>query len=236
MAWAKTGNLKGPPSTGIERTAGQVDGYVLSLADVGKCVPYSNPVTAGAFIISKAADVAFKLGDVLYAEQMNFGSIGFNPPQAGGLTIFGLTGYKTRVPGEWIRAINVGTDSWEISRFIAATYDTPDVAGTDVYSSGSALYLETVLNRRFTYLMDRNLSDLIVMVDNDIKTSGIAMTIAIRFKQPPSGGPYTFTPPAAYIPVAGSDTTLQTAANAMTLFVATTFDGARWEYVMRACG
>lgn len=64
--------------------------------------------------------------------------------------------------------------------------------------------------------------------------SPIGRTIGIRLKQDGTGS-RTFALPASFKAIAGSDTAVQSAANAYTVLIATSFDqGTRWEYSMKA--
>jgi hypothetical protein len=70
----------------------------------------------------------------------------------------------------------------------------------------------------------------------NLPTSGKGASLAIRVRQDATGG-RTVALPASFKPTAGSDTAVQSAANAWTLITITTFDqGTRWEYTMRAGG
>lgn len=65
-------------------------------------------------------------------------------------------------------------------------------------------------------------------------TSPTGRTIGIRLKQDGTGS-RTFALPASFKAIVGSDTAVQSAANAYTMLIATSFDqGTRWEYSMKA--
>ena len=68
---------------------------------------------------------------------------------------------------------------------------------------------------------------------SNLPATGRAVSLAIRIRQDATGG-RTLALPASFRATAGSDTAIQSAANAWTLLTITTFDqGTRWEYTMR---
>jgi hypothetical protein len=68
----------------------------------------------------------------------------------------------------------------------------------------------------------------------NLPASGMARTLMARIKQDGTGG-RTLALPASFKAITGSDTAVQSAANAYTILAITTFDqGTRWEYSMKA--
>lgn len=71
---------------------------------------------------------------------------------------------------------------------------------------------------------------------SNLPGSAKGQCIFVRMKQDGTGG-RTVALPSSWKPVGGSDTAVQSAANAYTCIAATTVDnGTRWEYVMKAGG
>ncbi|WEN13708.1 hypothetical protein PY254_10670 [Rhodanobacter sp. AS-Z3] len=69
---------------------------------------------------------------------------------------------------------------------------------------------------------------------SNLPAAGMARTLMVRIKQDGTGG-RTFAMPASFKAITGSDTAVQSAANAYTILAITTFDqGTRWEYSMKA--
>lgn len=106
--------------------------------------------------------------------------------------------------------------------------------GSDVTAlaiSSGVVNIDLSLGDYFTLNHNANVASLTF---SNTPSSPAGRTIAIRSKQDGTGG-RTFALPSSFKPVTGSDTTVQSAANAYTLIIATSFDqGTRWEYSMKA--
>ena len=82
----------------------------------------------------------------------------------------------------------------------------------------------------FTLALTANVTSITF---TNLPASGRAVSLAVRLRQDGTGG-RTVALPAAFRATTGSDTAVQSAANAWTLLTITTFDqGTRWEYTMR---
>jgi hypothetical protein len=98
-------------------------------------------------------------------------------------------------------------------------------------TSGTTVTVDCSLGRSFTLTLGHNVGTLTL---SNLKGAGYATEIEIEIKQPASGGPYTFALPAAFKALGGSDTAIASAANAVTVLSAKTFDnGTTWRYAMQ---
>lgn len=128
----------------------------------------------------------------------------------------GLVRQLTTLHRQYAARINRGPVSY--------VSDLPVVAGTAALDLAAGDY--------FTLPLTANATLTIANLPVDPE----GRTVLIRVKQDAMGG-RTLTLPASFKPMDGSDTAVQSAANAVTVLVAMTFDkGVRWEYAMRAGG
>lgn len=106
--------------------------------------------------------------------------------------------------------------------------------GSDVTAlaiSSGVVTVDLSLGDYFTLNHNANVTSLTF---SNLPASPGGRTIAIRSKQDGTGS-RTFALPSSFKAVTGSDTAVQSAANAYTLIIATSFDqGTRWEYSMKA--
>lgn len=114
----------------------------------------------------------------------------------------------------------------------AVVLDDGDVKSVvTVLTSGSTVTADCALGRNFTLTLGHNVSTLTL---SNLAGSGYVTEIEIEIKQPASGGPYTFALPASFKALGGSDTAIASAANAVTVLSAKTFDnGTTWRYAMQ---
>ena len=114
----------------------------------------------------------------------------------------------------------------------AVVLDDGDVKSVvSALTSGTTVTVDCSLGRNFTLMLGHNVGTLTL---SNLAGSGYATEIEIEIKQPSSGGPYTFALPAAFKALGGSDTAIATAANAVTVLSAKTFDnGTTWRYAMQ---
>ncbi len=114
------------------------------------------------------------------------------------------------------------------------TWLTEKILGTGVSAftiTAGVVNLDLSLGDEFTLALTANVTSITF---SNLPASGIGRTIAIRFRQDATGS-RTVTLPLSFKAITGSDTVVQAAANAYTIFMATTFDqGTRWEYSMKA--
>lgn len=106
--------------------------------------------------------------------------------------------------------------------------------GSDVTAlsiSSGVVNVDLDLGDYFTLAHTANVTSLTF---SNTPASPTGRTIAIRSKQDATGG-RTLSLPSSFKAITGSDTAVQSAANAYTMIVATSFDqGTRWEYSMKA--
>lgn len=114
----------------------------------------------------------------------------------------------------------------------AVVLDDGDVKSVvTALTSGTTVTVDCSLGRNFTLTLGHNVGTLTL---SNLAGSGFATEIEIEIKQPSSGGPYTFALPAAFKALGGSDTAIASAANAVTVLSAKTFDnGTTWRYAMQ---
>lgn len=108
----------------------------------------------------------------------------------------------------------------------AATRD----AVTALTISAGTVNIDCALGDFFTLALTANVTGITF---TNLPASGRAVSLALRVRQDGTGG-RTVALPASFRATTGSDTAVQSAANAWTLLTLTTFDqGTRWEYTMR---
>jgi hypothetical protein len=133
----------------------------------------------------------------------------------------------------WLK--QVGT---EVRRFDGAAWVVVTGGGggalrdgvTGLTISSGVVNIDCSLGDFFTLALTANVTS---MTFTNLPASGKAVSVAIRAQQDGTGG-RTVALPTAFKATTGSDTAVQSAANARTLVTLTTFDqGARWEYTRR---
>lgn len=114
----------------------------------------------------------------------------------------------------------------------AVVLDDGDVKSVvTALTSGTTVTVDCSLGRNFTLTLGHNVGTLTL---SNLAGSGYATEIELEIKQPSSGGPYTFALPASFKALGGSDTAIASAANAVTVLSAKTFDnGTTWRYAMQ---
>lgn len=91
--------------------------------------------------------------------------------------------------------------------------------------------IDYALGDYFTLSLTANVTSITF---SNLPGSGKGASIAIRLRQDATGS-RTVTLPASFKAITGSDTSVQSAANAYTVLHIETFDnGTRWEYTMKA--
>ena len=97
-------------------------------------------------------------------------------------------------------------------------------------TSGTTVTVDCSLGRNFTLTLGHDVGTLTL---SNLAGSGYATEIEIEIKQDGTGG-RTFALPAAFKALGGSDTAIASAANAVTVLSAKTFDnGTTWRYAMQ---
>lgn len=103
-------------------------------------------------------------------------------------------------------------------------------AVTALTISAGTVNIDCALGDFFTLALTANVTGITF---TNLPASGRAASLALRVRQDGTGG-RTVALPASFRATTGSDTAVQSAANAWTLVTLTTFDqGTRWEYTMR---
>lgn len=109
---------------------------------------------------------------------------------------------------------------------IATLMDTVSVLSI----ASGVVNIDCHLGDYFTLALTANVTSITF---SNLPASGKAQTISIRMRQDGTGS-RTVALPSSFKATGGSDTAVQSAANAYTLIVLTTFDqGTRWEYSMQ---
>lgn len=103
-------------------------------------------------------------------------------------------------------------------------------AVTTLTISGGTVNIDCALGDFFTLTLTANVTALTF---SNLPAAGRGASLALRIRQDATGG-RTLSLPASFRATTGTDTVVQSAANAFTLLTITTFDqGTRWEYTMR---
>lgn len=145
------------------------------------------------------------------------------------------------VEGTWVRFApfagwlkQVGTD---VRRFDGTAWlvvtgggATDRDAVTALTINAGVVNIDCALGNYFTLLLTANVTSITF---SNLPASGRGVSLTIGIRQDGTGN-RTVVFPASFRPVTGTDTTVQTAANARMRLVITSDDqGARWEYTMR---
>jgi len=114
----------------------------------------------------------------------------------------------------------------------AVVLDDGDVKSVvTALTSGTTVTVDCSLGRNFTLTLGHDVGTLTL---SNLAGAGYVTEFELEIKQPTSGGPYTFALPAAFKALGGSDTAIASAANAVTVLSAKTFDnGTTWRYAMQ---
>lgn len=130
------------------------------------------------------------------------------------------------------------TDTGELSAWDGVSW-VEDIAGggssgkevlTALTNSSGTVTVDCSLGRSFTITLDANVTTLTL---SNLAGAGFATEIEIEIKQDSTGG-FTFALPASFKALGGSDTAIASAANAVTVLSAKTFDnGTTWRYAMQ---
>lgn len=165
------------------------------------------------------------------------GATGATGPTGAGVPVGGTTNQVlSKIDGTDYNTQWVTPTSAPVSSVNGATgavvLDDGDVkSAVTALTSGTTVTVDCSLGRSFTLTLGHNVGTLTL---SNLAGSGYATEIEVEIKQPSSGGPYTFALPAAFKALGGSDTTIATAANAVTVLSAKTFDnGTTWRYAMQ---
>ena len=165
------------------------------------------------------------------------GATGATGPTGAGVPVGGTTNQVlSKIDGTDYNTQWVTPTSAPVSSVNGATgavvLDDGDVkSAVTALTSGTTVTVDCSLGRSFTLTLGHNVGTLTL---SNLAGSGYATEIEVEIKQPSSGGPYTFALPAAFKALGGSDTAIATAADAVTVLSAKTFDnGTTWRYAMQ---
>ena len=204
---------------------------------IGETAPPGSPVNGQRYIVGASATGAWATHDdelAIYRDGWQF----YAPPAAGVPIIKNLADNSDWecVAGVWAVKAGGGGGGGAVSSVNGATgvvvLDDGDVKSVvTALTSGTTVTANCALGRNFTLTLGHNVGTLTL---SNLAGSGYATEIEIEIKQPGSGGPYTFALPAAFKALGGSDTAIASAANAVTVLSAKTFDnGTTWRYAMQ---
>lgn len=158
------------------------------------------------------------------------GSGGFVNPMttAGDLIVGGSGGSPTRLGiGSNGQILTVVGGVWTPSTPPSAPVDT---AVTALSIASGVVNIDLSLGNLFTLALTANITSITF---SNVPASGRGTSISVRIRQDATGG-RTVTLPSSFKAISGSDSAVQTAANAYTVLNFTTYDqGTRWEYVMK---
>jgi hypothetical protein len=153
-----------------------------------------------------------------------------NPMTSTGDLIRGGTdGVPTRLAigtnGQVLTVVS-GAPAWAAASGGGVTRD----AVTALTISAGVVNIDCNAGDFFTLALTANVTSITF---TNLPAPGRAVSLGVRIRQDGTGG-RTVALPAAFRATTGSDTAVQSAANAWTLLTITTFDqGTRWEYTMR---
>jgi hypothetical protein len=103
-------------------------------------------------------------------------------------------------------------------------------AVTALTISAGVVNIDWALGNYFTLLLNANVTGITF---SNLPAAGVGASLTIGIRQDGTGG-RTLALPASFRPITGTDTAVESAANARTRLVITSDDqGARWEYTMR---
>lgn len=154
-----------------------------------------------------------------------------NPMTAKGDLIVGDTGGSPiRLPvGTTGQLLTVVGGTWAAANAVAPVSDT---AVSSLSISSGVVNIDLSLGDLFTLSLTANITSITF---SNLPSAGRGRSISIRIKQDATGS-RTFALPSSFKAITGSDTAVQSPANAYTILNLSTLDqGTRWEYAMKAC-
>lgn len=142
----------------------------------------------------------------------------------------------TTIAGDSAEFVSEGAGNWRCSDYqrasglaLATAPAAKDVV-TALTNSAGTVTVNCALGKSFTITLAANVSTLTL---TNLNGAGFSTEIEIEIKQNGTGG-FTFTLPAAFKALGGSDTAIASGANAVTVISAKTFDnGTTWRYAMQ---
>ena len=198
---------------------------------VGDAAPPGSPANGDCYIVGASATGAWATHDdelAVYRDGWQFYApkegVAVKDLDSGDDYEFVAAAWTVKAGGGAVSSVNGATG--------AVVLDDGDVKSVvTALTSGTTVTVDCSLGRNFTLTLGHNVGTLTL---SNLAGSGFATEIEIEIKQPSSGGPYTFALPAAFKALGGSDTAIASAANAVTVLSAKTFDnGTTWRYAMQ---
>lgn len=132
----------------------------------------------------------------------------------------------------WLKQVGADVRRFDGSAWVVVTGGGAAArdAVTALTISAGTVNIDCALGDFFTLELNANVTGITF---SNLPASDRAVSLALRVRQDGTGG-RTVALPASFRATTGSDTAVQSAANAWTLVTLTTFDqGTRWEYTMR---
>lgn len=144
---------------------------------------------------------------------------------AGDIIVGGASGAPARLAK--------GADGTVLTMVAGAEAWSPPVLGTAINAlsiASGVVNIDCSLGDYFTLALTANVTSITF---SNLPAAGKARTIMVRMRQD-STGARTVALPSSFKAITGSDTAVQSPANAYTILAISTFDqGARWEYSMK---
>lgn len=126
--------------------------------------------------------------------------------------------------------VNGTLKQWTGSAWTAFGSGTDRSAVSALSIASGVVNIDCALGDFFTLALTANVTSITF---SNLPASGHAVSIAVRMRQDGTGS-RTVALPASFKAITGSDTAVQSPANAYTVLMITTFDqGTRWEYSMK---
>lgn len=217
------------------------DGELYYFNNDSQWVPFTGAGTTAASAVTydntasgiSATNVQAAIDELAAAEgstvtgAINVGVGGFGPYL--GITPEGVLRFRNLIEGDGIDiSYDQGSDVIKISALGGGSSLGSNVSALSIVSG--AVNVDCSLGDYFTLVLTASVTSLTF---SNLPPVGKGRSIAIRIRQDGTGS-RTLALPSSFKAIAGSDTAVQTAANAYTVLMASTFDaGSRWEYSMR---
>ena len=188
---------------------------------VGDTTPPTSPANGDRYIVGASATGAWATHDDELAILLG-GTWQFYAPPAAGVPI--------------VKNLDDGAD-WECVAGVWAVKAGGGGGGgtsadpvTALSNSAGTVTVDCSIGKSFTLTLAANVTTLTL---TDLAGAGYATEIEIEIKQDGTGG-WTLALPASFKALGGSDTAIASAANAVTVLSAKTFDnGTTWRYAMQ---
>jgi hypothetical protein len=192
----------------------------------------ATPASGNLAIYAKTGGGVFAKDSAGTETALGGGSGGMTNPMtaAGDIIIGGTSGTPTALPkatdGQVLTLVS-GAPAWAASSGSSSLGS----AVTALSIASGVVAIDCSLGDYFTLPLTANVTSITF---SNLPASGQARTLLVRMKQDATGS-RTVALPSAFKAITGSDTVVQSAANAYTVLAISTVDqGTRWEYSMKA--